>query len=287
MHDHRVGARNVEAGFDDRGRQQDVVFAFVERADLVLELARRHLPVGDNEFTLRRVLAQVRRGLIQILDARADIEGLSAAIAFAQQRLTNDQRVEGRNEGPHREPIDWRRGDDRHFAHPGHRQLQRTGNGRGGKRQHMHFRAQLLQSLLVPDAEMLLLVDDDEAQILEAHSLAQDRVGADDDVDPAFGKTLLHLAALGRADHARKLANVDRQAREALAEVLRMLASQQRGRRDDRGLFAVHCGRESGAQRDLCLAKANVAAHQPVHRPASAEIIERRLDGASWSGVSS
>ena len=36
MHDHRIGARNVEAGFDDRRRQQDIVLAVVEGADLVL-----------------------------------------------------------------------------------------------------------------------------------------------------------------------------------------------------------------------------------------------------------
>ena len=119
-------------------------------------------------FTLGRILAQERRRLVEVLDARADIEGLAAAIALAQQRLADDERVEGRNEGPHREPIDRRRRDDRHFAHAGHRQLQRAGNWRGGKRQHVHFSAQLLQPLLVPDAEMLLLVDDDEAKILEA-----------------------------------------------------------------------------------------------------------------------
>ena len=63
MHDQRVGAGNVEAGFDDRGRQQDVVFAVVEGADLVLELGRRELAVGDDEFRLRHVLAQERRGI--------------------------------------------------------------------------------------------------------------------------------------------------------------------------------------------------------------------------------
>ena len=144
----------------------------------------------------------------------------------------------------------------------------------------MHFRAQLLQPLLVADAEMLLLVDDDEAEVLEAHGLAQDRVGADDDVDAAFGEALLHLAALGRADHARELADVDRQAGEALAEVLGVLAREQRRRRDDRGLLAVDRRGEGGAQRDLGLAEADVAAHQPVHRPAGGEIVERRLDRA-------
>ena len=63
-------------------------------------------------------------------------------------------------------------------------------------------------------------------------------------------------------------------------EVLVVLARQQRGRHDDRGLLAVDRGGEGGAQRDLGLAEADVAADQPVHRPPGAEIVERRLDGA-------
>ena len=46
----------------------------------------------------------------------------------------------------------------------------------------MNFGAQFLQSLLVLDAKMLLLVDDDESQILELHLLAQDGMRADDDI---------------------------------------------------------------------------------------------------------
>ena len=280
MDDHGVGARNVEAGFDDRRRQENVVLAVVEGADFVLELARRHLPVGDDEFALGRVLAQERRRFVEVLDARADIERLAAAIALAQQRLADDQRVERRDEGAHREPVDRRGRDDRHLAHAGHRELQRARDRRRRQGQYVHFRAQFLQPLLVADAEMLLLVDDDEAEVLEAHGLAQHCVGADDDVDCAFGCALLHFAGLGRADHARELANPDREAGETVAEVLGMLAREQGRRRDDHGLLAVDRGGEGGAQRDLGLAETDIAADQPVHRPAGGEIVERRLDGA-------
>ena len=39
--DERVGGRNVEAGFDDRRRQQNVEFAVVEGRHFVFEFARR------------------------------------------------------------------------------------------------------------------------------------------------------------------------------------------------------------------------------------------------------
>ena len=95
---------------------------------------------------------------------------------------------------------------------------------------------------------------------------------------PPSASTFLRLPLLGRADHARELADAHRQPGEALAEILRVLAREQRRRHDDRGLLAVDRGGEGGAQRHLRLAEADVAADEPVHRPAGGEIVERRLD---------
>ena len=278
MDDQRIGARDVEARLDDRRRKQNVVLAVVEGADLVLELGRRHLPVRDDELRLRHVLAQERRRLVEILDARAHVERLAAAIALAQQRLAHDQRVERRDEGAHREPVDRGRGDDREIAHAGHGELEGARDRRRGQRQHVHLGAQLLEPLLVADAEMLLLVDHDEAEVLERDGLAEHGMGADDDVDAAFGEALLHLALLGGADHARQLADPDRQPGEALAEDARVLAGEQRRRHDDRRLLPVDRRGEGGAQRHLRLAEADVAADEPIHRPAGGEVVERRLD---------
>ena len=55
--------------------------------------------------------------------------------------------------------------------------------------------------------------------------------------------------------------------------------AQQRRRHHDRDLLAVHRGDEGGAQRHFGLAEADVAADQPVHRPAGAEIVEHGGDG--------
>jgi hypothetical protein len=60
----------------------------------------------------------------------------------------------------------------------------------------MHFGAKLLQPLLVLDAEMLLLVDDDEAQILELDLLAEQRMGPDHNVDAARSEPCLDFFGL-------------------------------------------------------------------------------------------
>ncbi len=58
-----------------------------------------------------------------------------------------------------------------------------------------------------------------------------------------------------------------------------MLARQQRRRHHHGDLLAVHGGDEGGAQRHFRLAEADVAADEPIHRPARAEIVVDRGDG--------
>src|SRR5262245_47703066 len=67
---------------------------------------------------LRDILIEEILSTGQILDARAYIEGLPTTIFLTQQRLTNRDWIEGRNESAHRQAIDWRRGNDRKVASP-------------------------------------------------------------------------------------------------------------------------------------------------------------------------
>ena len=143
----------------------------------------------------------------------------------------------------------------------------------------MDVGAQLLQALLVADAEMLLLVDDQQAEVLELDALGQQRVGADHDVDVALLDRLLGRLGLLGGDQARQAADAHRQALEALAEGAVMLARQQRGRRDHRDLLARQRRHEGRAQRHLGLAEADVAADQPVHRLAGRHVVQHVGDG--------
>ena len=108
----------------------------------------------------------------------------------------------------------------------------------------------------------------------------EQRVGADDDVDLAGLDPLLGLLRLLGGHEAGEAADLDREALEAVAEILVMLAGEQGGRDDHRDLQPGHGGDEGGAQRDLGLAEADVAADQPVHRLARAEIGDDVGDGA-------
>ena len=238
----------------------------------------RHLAVGDRDLHLRHVLVEEILDAGEVLDPRHHIERLPATVALAQQRLADHQRIVRRHEGAHREAIDRRRGDDREIADAGQRQLQSSRDRRGAQRQHMHLRPQLLQPLLVADAKMLLLVDDQKAKIPEFDRLAEQRVGADHDVDLAFGQALLDLHQFLGRDQARGLRDVDRKAAKTFGKIPAVLPGQERGRHHDGDLLAVERDRKRRAQRHLGLAEADVAADQPVHRPAAFEILQRGVD---------
>ena len=122
---------------------------------------------------------------VQILDARHDAENLAAAEAFALNGFVYHHVVERHDEGAHGHAVHRRGGDQAHFTHAGQGQLQRAGNRRGGEREHMHVGLQRLQLLLVADAEMLLLVDDQQTEIGEFDALGEQSVGADDNVHAA------------------------------------------------------------------------------------------------------
>ena len=62
------------------------------------------------------------------------------------------------------------------------RHVQRPGDGSRREGQGVHLAGHLPELLLVADAEALLLVDDEEAQVMELHALLDELVGADDEV---------------------------------------------------------------------------------------------------------
>ena len=60
----------------------------------------------------------------------------------------------------------------RQVADAGERQVERPRDRRRRQRQHVDLAAQLLEPLLGGDAEALLLVDDDQAEVAEPDVLA-------------------------------------------------------------------------------------------------------------------
>src|SRR4029079_11803061 len=117
-------------------------------------------------------------------------------------------------------------------------QLQRARDRRGAERQHMHFGSELFETLLVADAEMWLLVDDQEAKVTELDGLAEQRMRADDNIDAALGQALLDLVELLGRDQPRGLRDIDGESAKTIGKGLAVLARQKRGRHHHGDLLA-------------------------------------------------
>ena len=81
--------------------------------------------------------------------------------------------------------------------------MQGAGDGRRGEGQDVDVLLQRFQLFLVGDTEVLLLVDDHQAKLLELDRLRQERVGSDDDVDGALFDALLGRLRLGSGNEPR------------------------------------------------------------------------------------
>ena len=158
--------------------------------------------------------------------------------------------------------------------------MQRARDRRRGQREHVDLEPQRAQQLLLGDAEALLLVDDHEPEVLRDHVAREDPVRPDQDVDLALGEVGEHRLRVGRLPEARDHLDAHREVAVALAERVPVLLREHRRRDEHQRLLAVQRDRERGADRDLGLAEADVAADEPVHRARRLEVLLHRLDRA-------
>src|SRR6478735_2259950 len=266
LDDERVHGRHVDAALDDRGAHEDVVAAFPEVDDDLLERALVHLPVGDGDARLGDQLAQARGGHVDRLHPVVHPEHLPLTEQFPADRLDGDALVVAADVGEDRLAIGRRGLQQRQVADADEAHLQGARDRRGGQGDHVHVDLQLLHRLLGLDAEALLLVDDEEAEVLELDAVLQQTVGADDAIDLARFEAGEHLAGLLGGEEAAEHLDADRVAGEAVGEGVAVLGGQQRGRGEHRDLLAVLDRLERRPDGRRGLAEADVAAHQAVHR---------------------
>ena len=116
------------------------------------------------------------------------------------------------------------------------------------------------------NAEALLFVDHDQAEILENDVAGNEPMRADDDVDAAFAQELQNLALLAVRTKTAEHFDAHRIIEHALAERFEMLLREHGGRREHGDLFAFHHRFEGGANRHFRFAETDVAANQAIHR---------------------
>src|SRR5690606_19144250 len=142
----------------------------------------------------------------------------------------------------------------------------------------MNFGPEFLQLLLVNDAEVLLLVHNDQTKVAELDLLAEQRMCTDNDIDVAACQPLPSLGHFLRADEARHLPDLDRQTVETLRKCFEVLTGKKRRRHDNGNLIARHGGDESRTQRHFGLAETDVSTDEPIHRSSASQVFENGFD---------
>ena len=278
LDDQRVRLRDVEAGLDDRRRDEHVGIAAQEREHPILELLLAHLPVRDDHAEVRGQRLEPRGPLVDRLHPVVEEERLSPARDLPLQRLLDQLLVELADVRPDRAPALGRCLDDRDVPQARERHVECARDRRRRQREDVDLEAQLAQQLLLRDAEALLLVHDHEPEVLRDHVSREHSVRPDQDVHLALREVGEHLLRLLGAAEARDHLDAQREVAVALAEGVPVLLGEH-GRRDEhQGLLAVQRDGEGCADGDLRLAEADVAADEPVHRPRRLEVFLDGLD---------
>ena len=111
-----------------------------------------------------------------------DEKYLAAALHFTLDRLLDKPRRIRADVSDDRQALFWRGIDGRNVAHAAERHVQRARDRRRSQRQHIDFRAHLLELLFMGHAETLFFIDDQQAEILEIHVGRQQPVGPDHNI---------------------------------------------------------------------------------------------------------
>ena len=272
-----IGERNVEAVFDDRGRDKHVILVVHKGEHHALKFGFAHLPVADNDARRGNQLLNARSDFVDGFDAVVHEVNLAAAFEFEFHSGAHDLFVELGDDGLNRHAVFGRRLDNTHVAQADERHVQGARDRCGAHCQYVDFFAHLLESFLVAHAEALLLIDDKQTEVLELDVFREQAVSADEDVHVAVFDALDNdLLLLGRAE-ARDHFDVDGELRKATLERLEMLEAENGGGRKDRDLLAVLHGLECSAHGHFGFAVAHIAAEQAVHGRGRFHVV---LDGA-------
>src|SRR6516162_1136238 len=98
---------------------------------------------------------------------------LAIAVELTENRLADEPILVRLQVGLDRQTAFGCRVDHADFPNTDEAHVQCARNGRGSEREYVDGLAQLLELLLMPNAEALLLVDDEQAEALEVDVLLQ------------------------------------------------------------------------------------------------------------------
>ena len=135
---------------------------------------------------------------------------------------------------------------------------------------------------LIRGAELLLLVDDHQAEIGKGDLIRSQGMSTDDDRGATLGDSGPYRPGVLRRDQPRELLDLDVRAGKPALEGLEMLLGQHRRRRADGDLPTAQRHGRRRPQRDFGFPEADVAADQSIHRMPGSKVSQ---DGADCGAL--
>ena len=262
----RVGIGDVQATLDDSCRDEHVVIIVHEIDHNLLQLLGRHLAVSHSYSAIRHMLTNQLSQLGQLADAVVDEEHLSASAHLELDGFSNDFGTELAKLRLDGIAVGGRRLDDAQVPRSHQGELQRSRYRGGCQGEGVDIGFQLTELLFCRDTELLLFVNNKETQVLEMYCLADELMRTDDDIDGAILQVFEHLFCLLRCTGTRQIFYSDGKVFQAALEGLVVLICQHGSRHENSHLLVVDTGLESSSDSYFRLAKADVAADEPIHR---------------------
>ena len=287
LDDHHGGVRDVDADLDHGRRHEHVDAAGGELGHHALAIRSGHLPVRAGHAHLgersrgeprRLLLRGARLDLRVLLDERAHHVRLpprldlldDPAVAVLALGLGDHARLDLLAAG--RQLV-----DDAEVEVAERRERERARNRRGRHVEHVRHRPLALGELgALGDAEAMLLVDDEHAQIGELR--VQQRVRADRDQGLPGGDARAAGPALLLGHVTGQVGDLDPKRLEQALGAAQVLEREHLGRRHQRALAALLDGADERGERDDGLARADIALEQPLHRLLRIEVAVDRVE---------
>ena len=222
--------------------------------------------MADDDARALAEFANPRRHAFDRLNPVVQKINLPAACEFAIDGVADDALVVATDDSLDRLAIRRRGFDHGHVPRTHEREVERSRNRSRRKRKHIDEAEFFLKRILVLHAEALLLIDNDEAKILENDILRNDAVRSDYDIHTSFTERLDDLFLFRCGAVAAEEFDRDRILAHALTEILPVLLSQNSRRGDDDSLLSTRDGFEGRSDGDFSFPKPHIAANQAIHR---------------------
>ncbi len=279
LDDQRVRLRDVEARLDDRRRDEHVRVAGEERDHLLLQLVLAHLTVRDEEAQARAELLQLlrppprssRRGCGGRTPGRRVRPRARAPCAMSSSSYSPTKVRIGRRPSGGVSITEMSRSPESDMCSVrgiGVALIASTSTSSRSWRSSSFCATPKRCSSSTITSPSSFGID----------VAREDAVRADQHLDLSFGKVEQRLLRLLRRPEARDHLDADGEVAVAVLERVPVLLREHRRRHEHQHLLAADGDGERGAQRDLGLAEADVAADEPVHRMRRLEILLDRLD---------